>query len=87
MVFYKVPVARILCGTLKISLSIKLLMKKLGSLSFNLLTPTTKHPTYLQIVTFTVVKKSEATSRECQRNLSTCSWLVKTSKFYDLIYY
>ena len=62
-------------------------MKKLGNLSFNLFTLATKRPTYLQIVTFTVVKKSEATSRECQRNLSTCSWLVKTSKFYDLIYY
>ena len=31
----------------------------------------------LQIVSFHVVKKSEATSRECSRNDSTCSRLVK----------
>ena len=73
MILYKVPLARILWGPLKISLSIKSSIKKSGKLSSNLFTLATKHPTYLQIVTFTVVKKSEATSRECQRNLSTCS--------------
>ena len=39
----------------------------------------------LQIVSFHVVKKSEATSRECQRNCSTCSWLVKTQGFYGYV--
>ena len=41
----------------------------------------------LQIVSFHVVKKSEGTSRECQRNCSTCSWLVKTQGFYDRVCY
>ena len=87
MILYKVPLARILWGPLKISLSIKSSIKKSGKLSSNLFTLVTKHPTYLQIVTFTVVKKSEATSRECQRNLSTCSWLVKMQGFYISVSY
>ena len=37
----------------------------------------------LQIVTFHLVKKSEATSQECQRNRSDCSQLVKMQGFYD----
>ena len=40
----------------------------------------------LQIVTFCLVKKSEATSQECQRNRSTCSQLVKMQGFYDYVY-
>ena len=40
----------------------------------------------LQIVTFRLVKKSEATSQECQRNRLTCSRLVKTHGFYGCIY-
>ena len=47
------------------------------------------HPTffsYLQIVTFQVVKKSEATSRECQQNESTCCWFVKMQGFYDFVF-
>jgi len=38
--------------------------------------------TYLQIVSFRVVKKSEATSREYPRNHLTCSWLIKTQGFH-----
>ena len=40
----------------------------------------------LQIVSLGVVKKSEATSRECQRNDSTCFWFVKTQGFYGYVY-
>ena len=40
----------------------------------------------LQIVTFHLVKKSEATSQECQQNHSTCSQFVKTQGFYDCEY-
>ena len=41
----------------------------------------------LQIVSFHVVKKSEATSRECQSKSPTCSWLVKTQGFYGFVWY
>jgi len=41
---------------------------------------------YLQIVSLEVVKKSEATSRECQRNFSAGSRLVKSQGFYGCIY-
>ena len=41
---------------------------------------------YLQIVSLEVVKKSDATSRECQRNRLTCFQLVKTQGFYGCIY-
>ena len=40
----------------------------------------------LQIVSLEVVKKSEVTSQECQRNRLTCSQLVKTQGFYGCIY-
>ena len=39
----------------------------------------------LQIVSLEVVKKSDATSRECQRNRLTYSLLVKTQEFYGCI--
>ena len=41
---------------------------------------------YLQIVSSRIVKKSEATSRECQRNRLTCFQLVKTPEFYGFVY-
>ena len=40
----------------------------------------------LQFVTFTVVKKSDATLRECPRNLPTGSWLVKLQGFGSLVF-
>ena len=39
----------------------------------------------LQIVSLEVVKKSEGTSRECQRNRLTCFQLVKTQGFYGYV--
>ena len=39
----------------------------------------------LQIVSLEVVKKSEGTSRECQRNRLTCSRFVKTQGFCGYI--
>ena len=41
----------------------------------------------LQIVSLGVVKKSEATSRECQRNRLTCFQLVKMHGFCGCIYH
>ncbi len=39
-----------------------------------------------QIVSFVVVNKSEATSRECLSKSSICSWFVKMQGFYSCVY-